>query len=225
LKHFNEELEQEVKVRTEELSASLDEKVVLLREVHHRVKNNLQIIISLVNLQMRQIDDERLKQVMAETQNRVRAMSFVHEKLYQSEDISHIDLANYTRFLVTQLFSFYGIDSRQVRLDVDIGKIMVSINTSIPLGLIINELASNALKHAFPNGRTGSLSITVREDAKALHLTVKDDGIGVPADFDWRNAESLGLRLVISLVEQLDGTIELDRGAGTAFTIVVQEKE
>jgi len=225
LKHFNEELEQEVKVRTGELSASLEEKVVLLREVHHRVKNNLQIIISLVNLQMRQIDDKRLKQVMAETQNRVRAMSLVHEKLYQSTDIAHIDLASYTRFLVTHLISFYGVDSRQVALNIDIGKIMVGINTAIPLGLIINELASNALKHAFPNGKTGSLSITVREVEKTLNLSIKDDGVGVPADFDWRNAESLGLRLVISLVEQLDGTIELDRSAGTAFTIMAKEKE
>jgi len=209
----------------DKIRASLDEKVLLLREIHHRVKNNLQIIISLVNLQMRQIEDERLKQVMAETQNRVRAMSLVHEKLYQSEDISRIDLASYTRFLVTQLFSFYGVDSRQVALDVDIGTIMLDVNTAIPLGLIINELASNTLKHAFPNGRTGTLSIAVREDGRTLSLTIKNDGEGLPADFDWRHTESLGLRLVISLVEQLDGTIDLDRTAGTAFTIVVKEKE
>ncbi|MFA4861404.1 MASE3 domain-containing protein [Methanoregula sp.] len=225
LKHYSEELELEVKARTEELSTSLDEKVLLLREIHHRVKNNLQIIISLVNLQMRRVEDERLKQVMAETQNRVRAMSLVHEKLYQSVDISRIDLAGYTGFLVTHLFTFYGVDSRQVTLKVDIGKIMLDINTAIPLGLIINELASNTLKHAFPDSRKGSLFIAVREDGKTLHLMVRDDGIGMPEDFDWRNAESLGLRLVVSLVEQLEGTIELDRSAGTAFTIIVQEKK
>nr|WP_319375904.1 MASE3 domain-containing protein [uncultured Methanoregula sp.] len=225
LKHYSEELEQEVKARTEELSASLEEKVLLLREIHHRVKNNLQIIISLVNLQMRRVEDERLKQVMAETQNRVRAMALVHEKLYQSGDISRIELAGYTGFLVTHLFTFYGVDSRQVTLKIDIGKIMLNINTAIPLGLIINELASNALKHAFPDSRKGSLSIAVREEGKILHLMVRDDGIGMPEDFDWRNAESLGLRLVVSLVEQLDGTIELDRSAGTAFTIIVQEKK
>jgi len=209
----------------DKIRASLEEKVLLLREIHHRVKNNLQIIISLTNLQMRQIDDERLKQVMAETQNRVRAMSLVHEKLYQSEDISRIDLGSYTRFLVTHLFSYYGIDFRQVVLHIDIGKIMLSINTAIPLGLIINELVSNALKHAFPHGRTGSLSIIVREEKTTLHLSVIDDGVGLAADSDWRHAESLGLRLVISLVDQLDGTIELDRSAGTAFVIVVKEKE
>ncbi|MFA4877072.1 MAG: MASE3 domain-containing protein [Methanoregula sp.] len=225
LKDFNEELQQQVKAQTEVIQASLDEKVLLLREIHHRVKNNLQIIISLVNLQMRQIDDDRLKQVMKETQNRVRAMSFVHEKLYQSEDIAHIDLANYTRFMVNQLFSFYGVDSRQVALEIDIGKIMLRINTAIPLGLIINELASNALKHAFADGRTGTLSISAREENKTLSLTIKSDGIPIPPDLDWRNAESLGLRLVISLVDQLDGTIELDRSSGTAFTIIVKEKD
>ncbi|MDO9034488.1 MAG: ATP-binding protein, partial [Methanoregula sp.] len=130
-----------------------------------------------------------------------------------------------TRFLVSHLFSFYGVDSRQVALNVDIGKIMLSINTAIPLGLIINELASNALKHAFCGGSKGTLSIAVREEGRTLYLTVKSDGIGIPADFDWRNTESLGLRLVISLVDQLDGTIELDRSSGTAFVITVQEKE
>ena len=208
----------------EKVVASLNEKILLLREIHHRVKNNLQIIISLVNLQMRQIDDKRLKQVMAETQNRVRAMALVHEKLYQSEDISRIDLANYTRYLVTHLFTFYGVDSRQIVLTLDIKEVMLDINTAIPLGLIINELASNALKHAFPNGRTGALSVTVLEDEKTFSLTVTDDGVGLPEDFDWRNTESLGLRLVISLVEQLDGTICLDKTRGTAFTITIPRK-
>jgi len=209
----------------DKIRASLDEKVTLLREIHHRVKNNLQIIISLVNLQMRMIDDERMKRIMAETQNRVRSMALVHEKLYQSEDISHIDLASYTQFLVTHLFAFYGVSSGEVVLDLDIGKIKLDINTAIPFGLILNELVSNALKHAFIGGRTGSLSIMVREEDTTLTLSVKDDGIGLPAAFDWRNAESLGLRLVISLVEQLDGTIELDRHAGTAFVIIIHEKE
>ena len=173
---------------------------------------------------MRHVDDHRFKQIMAETQNRVRAMSFVHEKLYHSEDLSHVDLANYTRFLANHLFSFYGVDSRRITLDVSIGKIMLDINTAIPLGLIINELTSNALKHAFPNGRTGSLSIAVRKEDKILHLTFNDNGIGVPEDFDWQHTESLGFQLVISLVEQLDGTIELDRSTGNCFTIIVKEK-
>jgi len=208
----------------EKVVESLNEKTVLLREIHHRVKNNLQIIISLVNLQMRQLDDERLKQVMAETQNRVRAMALVHEKLYQSEDLSSIDLTGYTRYLVTHLFEFYGVNPRQIVLNLEGGKILIDINTAIPLGLIINELASNALKHAFPHGKTGTLSVLVREEEKILSLAVKDDGAGLPADLDWKNTESLGLRLVISLVEQLDGTIRLDRNHGTAFFITVPRK-
>jgi PAS domain S-box-containing protein len=224
LKHFNEELEQNVKTRTEQLNASLEEKVVLLREIHHRVKNNLQIIISLTNLQMHQIDDPKVKQIMVETQNRVRAMSFVHEKLYRSEDISHINLADYTRFLATHLFSFYGVDSRQVSLKIEIGKILLDINTAIPVGLIINELVSNTIKHAFPEGRKGEIWISVGQQDHTLTILFGDDGIGIPQDIDWRTVPSLGLRLVILLVNQLNGTIELDRSAGTLFKIVIQEK-
>ncbi|MGD1005442.1 MAG: PAS domain S-box protein [Methanoregulaceae archaeon] len=225
LKKFNEELEKGIAERTSRLNASLEEKVVLLREVHHRVKNNLQIIISLVNLQMRQIDDARLKQVMAETQNRIRAMSLVHEKLYQSDSLSQIDLSDYIRFLATQLFAFYGMDSRQVIPNIDIRKTMVDINTAIPLGLMINELTSNSLKYAFPGGRKGEIIMSVQKQNHTISIVFKDNGIGIRGDLDWRNTESLGLRLVISLVEQLSGTIELDRQGGTTFTIVVKEKE
>ncbi|MDO8872064.1 MAG: histidine kinase dimerization/phosphoacceptor domain -containing protein [Methanoregula sp.] len=225
LKRFNEELEQQVRQRTDEINASLQEKVLLLREIHHRVKNNLQIIISLINLQMRQIDDKQLKQVMAETQNRVKAISLVHEKLYQSKDISHIDLYDYTRFLVSQLFAFYGVHSRKVTVNIDIGKIILDINTAIPLGLILNELVSNSLKHAFPDGSEGKweISISIGKQNDTLSIRVMDNGTGIPADVDWRNAESLGFRLVVSLVEQLDGTIEREPGEGTRFLIRVHQ--
>ena len=206
----------------EAIRASLDEKVVLLREVHHRVKNNLQIIISLVNLQMRQTDDPTVKQIMSETQNRVRAMSLVHEKLYRSDSLSRIDFADYTRFLATQLFSFYGTDSQRVRLDFAMSKIMVDINTAVPLGLLMNELISNTLKHAFPKGRAGAISISGVYEGERIMLVVRDNGIGIPPEFDWRNTSSLGMRLVISLIDQVDGTIELDRKNGTTFTITVK---
>jgi PAS domain S-box-containing protein len=206
------------------IRASLDEKVILLREVHHRVKNNLQIIISLVNLQMRQTDDPVVKQIMSETQNRVRAMSLVHEKLYRSESLSRIDFADYTRFLATQLFSFYGTDTRRVQLDFVMGKIMVDINTAVPLGLLMNELVSNALKHAFPNGREGSIRISGGYEGDLITLVVRDNGAGIPADLDWKNTISLGMRLINSLVDQIDGTIALDRKNGTAFTITVKGK-
>ncbi|MDO9035100.1 MAG: PAS domain S-box protein, partial [Methanoregula sp.] len=223
-KHFTEELELQVKSRTQDLETSLDEKIVLLREIHHRVKNNLQIIISLVNLQMRKIEDPQLKQVMTETKNRVRAMSLVHEKLYQSENFSRIDFADYTRFLATQLISYYGTDFRRVQLDFAMREIMVDINTAVPLGLLINELISNALKHAFLQGREGTISISGGSDGDLITLVVRDNGIGIPPDLDWKNTTSLGMRLVTSLVDQIDGTITLDRNQGTAFTITVRRK-
>lgn len=217
-------LEEEVAVRKQAeaaIKASLDEQVLLLREVHHRVNNNLQIIISLTKLQIRTLEDPVMKQVLADTQNRVWAMSLVHEKLYQSENIASIELSDYTRYLATQLFSFYTINRSLVALHMDIDKIPLDIDTAIPLGLIMNELISNALKFAFPGGRTGTLSISGHLDGEVLTLVIKDDGVGLPQGFDWRNTESLGLRLITSLVDQIDGTIEKGPGEGTMFIITL----
>jgi len=206
------------------IRASLDEKVLLLREIHHRVKNNLQIIISLTNLQMRTLENPEMKQILAETRNRVRAMSLVHEKLYMSENLSSIDLADYTKYLATQLFSFYGVDYLRVALKTDIEKVPLDIDTAIPLGLVLNELISNALKHAFHDGRNGTLSISGHIDRDLMTVIVEDDGVGMPSGFDWKNSESLGLRLVNSLVDQLEGTIEKGTGEGTMFIITFHRK-
>jgi PAS domain S-box-containing protein len=224
-KHFSEELEKQVLSRTGELNASLQEKVVLLREIHHRVKNNLQIVISLLNLQSRYIEDAATQQIIKESQNRLMAMALVHEKLYQSDDISKIDLDGYVKFLGRNLFDFYGVRRQDVALKTDISGISVGINTAIPIGLILNELLSNSFKHAFPEGRKGEISIAVKRENSMLTILFKDTGAGIPVDLDWRTGKSLGLRLIIVLVEQLFGTIELDLTAGTAFTIVVKEKE
>jgi PAS domain S-box-containing protein len=225
LKRFNEELEQGIKERTAQINASLEEKVLLLREIHHRVKNNLQIIISLLKLQSRYITDENTIAAFRECQSRVMAMSLVHEKLYQSADISKINLGNYVRFLGNSLFQFYGMKGKGILLNTDIQDILIGLNTAIPVGLIINELVSNSLKHAFPDGRKGEISVAIQREEHTLTILFKDNGVGIPEDLDWRNAKSLGLRLVITLVEQLQGTIELDRSEGTAFSIVVKEKE
>jgi PAS domain S-box-containing protein len=208
----------------EAIKASLEEKIILLREVHHRVKNNLQIIISLNNLQLREVQDPKLKQFLNETKNRVRAMSLVHEKLYQSDSLSHIDLAEYLRYLASQLFSYYSTDSRRVKLVVDMGKAAIDINTAIPIGLIVNELISNALKYAFPGDREGTLVVSGGLEGQLLTISVKDDGIGMPPGYDWKNAKSLGLRLVNILADQIDGTVAMTGDQGTTFIITVRLK-
>jgi two-component sensor histidine kinase len=221
-------LEEEVEVRKQAEAAirlSLEEKVLLLREVHHRVNNNLQIIISLTKLQLRTLEDPGMKQALSDMQNRVRAMAIVHEKLYQTEDLSSIDLADYTRYLVTQIFSHYKVDRQKISLSIDIGKILLNIDTAIPIGLILNELVGNAIKYAFPDGRKGEITIRVTEEGDILTIVVKDNGIGISSDVDWQNTPSLGLRLVGNLVDQLFGRIELDRTSGTKFTMVLHEKE
>lgn len=204
--------------------ASLKEKEILLKEIHHRVKNNLQIIASLLSLQSRFVTDENVLNVLKESQNRVKAMALVHERLYRSENLSEVALSDYLKFLIDNLFRFYGTNPRQVRMMFDAGDVKVDINKAIPIGLIINELVSNSLKHAFPEGKPGELSITVISEGGAIVMVVRDTGPGIPADFDWRNTKSLGLQLVISLVEQLDGTIELERAGGTTFTISIPKK-
>jgi two-component sensor histidine kinase len=206
------------------VESSLREKELLLKEIHHRVKNNLQIVISLLNLQLRYIDDKRIIDALKESQNRIRAMSLVHEKLYRSENISNIGLSEYVRFLAESLFRFYGVKPGTVSLEIDTGDIAVDINTAIPLGLIINELVSNSLKYAFPRGKEGKISILIQKEDDRIRLIIRDNGIGIPEDMDWKNPPSLGLRLVTSLTEQLNGTIELDRTGGTCFTLYLSPK-
>jgi len=228
VKERTKALEDEVAVRKQAEAAirlSLEEKVLLLREVHHRVNNNLQIIISLTKLQLRTLEDPGMKQALSDMQNRVRAMAIVHEKLYQTEDLSSIDIADYTKYLVTQIFSHYKVDRQRVALNLDIGKILLNIDTAIPLGLILNELAGNAIKYAFPDGRKGELTIRMTEEGEILTVVVQDNGIGLSKDIDLQNAPTLGLRLVSNLVDQLSGTIKLDRSSGTKFTMVLHEKK
>jgi len=228
LSKANEALEEENAQRLEaegKLRGSYDEKVILLKEIHHRVKNNLQIIASLLNLQSRYIKDEPTIAAIRESQNRIRAMALVHEKLYRADDIAHISLNDYIQFLGTGLFQFYDARTRGIQLMLEIHDVDVDINSAIPLGLIINELISNSLKYAFPEGKHGEIAIRVQKDGSTLTILFTDNGIGIPGDLDWQNTQSLGLRLVNTLVDQMNGTIVLDRSAGTRFTMILREKE
>jgi len=206
-----------------QLRTSLREKEVLLQEIHHRVKNNLQVISSLLYLQSRSVEDESVLAVLQDSRSRVRSMALVHEKLYESPDLAHIDFADYVRTLVDHLIQSYEVDMRAIRLRVNVAKVLLGIDTAIPCGLIIHELVSNALKHAFPQGGGGEIHIELSREDNRFTLTVSDNGVGLPEGMDFRNSGSLGLQLVNTLVEQLEGTIELDRSEGTRFTIVFVE--
>ncbi|MDD8025843.1 MAG: PAS domain S-box protein [Acidobacteriota bacterium] len=210
----------------EAIKTSLQEKEVLLREIHHRVKNNMQVISSLFNLQAGYTLNHECREILKEGQTRIHAMSLVHEKLYKSRDLSRIDLAEYIQSLAVHLFNVYEVAPGHIHLDTEFDEITLDINSANPCGLILNELISNALKHAFPNDRTGTIKIGLRRrTGGAVELRVADDGIGFPKDLDYRQAESFGLQIVNLLVNQLEATLELDRTNGTAFTVVFRELE
>jgi len=214
----------ERKKAEDRLQGSLREKDVLLREVHHRVKNNMQVISSLLNLQSRHVQDPQVLEMFKESQRRIRSMALIHERLYQSSDFSHIEFAKYLRNLATHLFHSYQVDASRVKLKIEAEEVHLNINTAIPCGLIVNELVSNALKHGFPENRGGELSIDLRrETGDGYRLRVGDDGVGFPEGLDFRRTETLGMQIVNTLVSQIDATIELVRGKGTEFTIHFQE--
>jgi len=204
----------------EKLRAALGEREVMLREIHHRVKNNIQIISSLLRLQSRYIKDEKALELLDESQNRIRSMALIHEKLYQSQDFSRIDFSDYIAKMITHLFAIYKVESSRIRHRVDAQKVQLDINRAIPCGLIINELITNALKHAFPEDREGEIFVRMRLLAgDQYELTVKDNGVGMPAGLDPARKGTLGFQIVSDLVKQLDGSIEVRRDAGTEIII------
>ena len=204
----------------DKINASLQEKEILLKEVHHRVKNNFQVISSLLNLQSERIKDKHAFELFKISQNRIKTMALIHAELYQSEDLARIDFAKYIRKLVAALYNSYGVDFETIKLNINAPDVLLGVDTAIPCGLIINELVSNCLKHAFPAGKEGELHIDLRPANNKLTLTISDSGVGFPKDLDFRNTKTLGMQLVISLTNQLDGTIELDKsGGGTTFYI------
>jgi two-component sensor histidine kinase len=197
-----------VKRRTEEqVRLVRREKEVLVREIHHRVKNNLQIISSLLNLQASYVRDMAALEILRESQNRVRAMAILHEKLHKARNYSSIDFPEYVASLTTNLFHSYGVDAKVVRLELDIEPVALTIDTAISCGLIIHELVSNCLKHAFPEGRKGRIDIRLRAESGSFRLTVRDNGVGFPEPAGGGRGTTLGLRLVGILAEQIGGTV------------------
>lgn len=205
-----------------ELKQSLNEKEMLLREIYHRVKNSMQIISSIMSLQCNYVGDESVN-ILHECQNRVKSMAMVHEKLYESKDLTRIDFSDYIYSLVLDLFYFYDVDTRRVNFSIDIDLIFFEIETAIPLGLIVNELVSNSLKYAFPGNSKGKLLVKIQDHHDHYHLHVVDDGVGISKDIDINSTDTLGFQMVKALTQQIDGQIFLDRKEGTAVDILFHE--
>jgi two-component sensor histidine kinase len=205
------------------MQSSLQEKEVLLKEIHHRVKNNLQIISSLLSLQSENINNENPARTFRESQDRIRSMALVHEKLYMSGDVASIDFREYVESLTAYLYRSY-FPGPGTRIFVDVENVSLDIDLAIPCGLIINELVSNSLKYAFPDGRSGEIRVGLAREGCNYTLSVSDDGIGLPSGLDFRNTPTLGLQLVNTLVSQIEGSIELQSGTGTAFQVTFATK-
>lgn len=199
---------------------SLREKEILLNEIHHRVKNNLQVVCSLLSLQSSVTHDESTRELFDESARRVKSMALVHETLHQSKDVSQISFEDYVRKLCENLFHSFGVSPQTIRIHFNFTNATLNLDLAVPCALIVNELISNVLKHAFPRGQKGELNLSLRSEADGIYeLIVHDNGIGIPKDIDWRNTTSLGMQLVNNLTRQIGGTITLDSDSGTKFTV------
>ncbi len=230
LERANKDLEKKIaeQERVEaQLTTSLREKEILLQDVHHRVKNNMQVISSLLKIQSGYVGDDDVREMFEECQNRILAMSLVHEKLYKSQDIASVDFREYVKTLLHDVFwSYgYGFGTGRIKLKMNIDDVSFGVSDAISCGLIINELVSNSLKHAFPEGRSGEVSVSLRSTGKnKFELVVGDDGVGMSQYLDFRSVETLGMHLIILMAEdQLRGTIELDKTDGTKFKVMFED--
>lgn len=211
-----------LRAERDRLAHSLAEKEVLIKEVHHRVKNNLQVIASLLRLQAGAHDNPELSAALRESQTRVESMALIHEQLYESENLREVDLARHADLLLTSLFHSYGVDPARIAgrvaipLSAGSAPLVLEVNQAIPAGLILNELISNALKHAFPGGRTGSITIEGEQRNGQIILSVHDDGVGLAEDFEAHGAKSLGLQIVKILTRQLRGELTVERSAAVS---------
>lgn len=203
----------------ERIKQSLKEKEALLREIHHRVKNNMAVVSSLLSLQAGKITDAAVKQVFVESRQRVKSMALVHEKLYQTEDLSSVDFKDYIKSIVSEIISLYRIDTGIIRTEINIQDIELDLESAVPCGLIINELLTNAFKYAFPDNRSGVLSINFTKIDGSYTLTIRDNGVGLPEGFDYKKTDTLGLQLVNILTGQLKGILQIKSDNGTEAVI------
>jgi len=214
----------ERKMAEAQIKESLKEKEVLIKEIHHRVKNNLQVISSILNLQTNYIEDERTIEMLKDSQNRIKSMSFIHESLYQTRNLAQINFTEYIRNLVSNLGQSYNLFKENVHIGYQLDEVSLGLDTAIPLGLIINELITNSFKYAFSKSGKGTLEVVLKSmDNGNYSLVIADNGIGFPGDINFRTTESLGLQLVTTLVQQIQGQIELDNQKGAIFTILFKE--
>jgi two-component sensor histidine kinase len=214
------ERQQALKKSEERYKSAFEQNKTLLKEVHHRVKNNLQVISSLLYLQSGKIYDQQARDLVRETRNRIRSMAIVYEKLYQSNDFSEIDMESYTKSLSAYLLDENKKDNKTIRMDIHAKGIFLGIDSAIPCCLILQELISNSLKHAFPNGRKGEIILSFKkQDSRTYRMVLSDNGIGLPDDIDLSNPKSLGLQLVSNLVGQMAGTYTVIQNEGTSFFI------
>jgi PAS domain S-box-containing protein len=203
---------------------SLKEKEVLLQEVHHRVKNNLQVISSILNLQASYVDDERTLEVLRESQQRIKSMSFIHETIYRTADFGNLEFTDYVRTITNNLVQSYRVGNEDVSVVADMHEIYLSLDQSIPCGLIVNELVSNALKYAFRGRNKGTLTVGLHESNNIIQLSIKDNGVGLPENFGYEKTNSLGIQLVYALIEQLDAEMEIKVKGGTEFLVKFPRK-
>jgi len=218
---MNVAMEREIATQLEQLRASLAEKDTLLKEIHHRVKNNLQIISSLISLQSDKIKDPDQRRLFQDTRDRVKSMALVHEKLYQSKDLGRVEMAEYARQLLNELIQVNGpVVAAKIQFRLELEPVLLPVDVAIPCGLILNELTTNAIKHAFHDRPSGEIAVQLRAAPEdTVDLVFSDDGLGFKSSVDWRQADTLGLQLVRMLTEQLQGTIEMMNGRGTTFRL------
>jgi PAS domain S-box-containing protein len=208
------------KQKQEQIKAALEEKEVLLGEIHHRVKNNLQIVLSMLHLQAAKIEDEAWRRLLMDCQSRIKSMVLIHQTLYQSKDFARVDFANFLNSLALALINLYRVDSNRISLSIEVDEVFLPIDAAVPFGQIVDELLTNALKHAFPEGRRGTIAVALSRDANGdVILSVTDDGVGIPASVDMRSQATIGLRLVSLLTDQLKGTLSLRRAGPTRFIV------